>query len=103
MAFAALSALTAPDSERLGGVSARDARAFAEPRPRFLSADESGWPGRLLGLFMAGIWVVFLADAFSLAWRQRETVRGDTGLIVLVLFVTLYLLHFSHLRFAVWG
>jgi two-component system sensor histidine kinase DesK len=30
-------------------------------------------------------------------------VRGDSGLVVLVLFVILYLVHFTHLRFAVWG
>jgi two-component system sensor histidine kinase DesK len=52
---------------------------------------------------MAGIWLVFLSDAFTLAWQQRETVRGDSGIIVLSLFVVLYLVHFSHLRYAVWG
>jgi two-component system sensor histidine kinase DesK len=86
-------------------VSARDDdRVFLEPRPRFFgSDDQGGWSGRLIGFFMAGIWLVFLSDAFTLAWQQRETVRGDSGLIVLILFVSLYLLHFGHLRYAVWG
>src|SRR5689334_24563320 len=101
--LARLSTLAAPDSERLGAVSARDVRPFAEPRPRFFAGDDGGWTGRMLGLFMAGIWLVFLSDAFTVAWQQRETVRGDGGIIVLVLFVVLYLVHFSHLRYAVWG
>ncbi|QGN59328.1 histidine kinase [Nostocoides sp. HKS02] len=69
----------------------------------FAGGDDRGWSGRLLGLFFAGIWLVFLSDAFTSAWQQRHTLRGDAGLVVLVLFVAVYLLHFSHLRAAVWG
>jgi two-component system sensor histidine kinase DesK len=84
-------------------VSARDDRYFAEARPRFLAAQERGWPGRAASLFFAGIWLVFLSDAFTLAWQNRQNVEGDGGLIVLVLFVVLYLLHFAHMRRTVWG
>ena len=95
--------------ERVGAVSARRPAAgpldgFAEPRPRlFGGGDDRGWSGHLLGLFFAGIWLVFLSDAFTAAWQQRQTLRGDAGLVVLALFVVVYLLHFSHLRAAVWG
>ena len=80
---------------RSGGVT--------EPRRRFADEPEHAWPGRLLGLTFAGIWLVFLADAFSAAWRHRLELRGDTALVVLVLFVILYVAHFSHLRTSVWG
>lgn len=96
-------------SERLGTVSGRNTdadrhQAWAEPRPRVFASDaEGGWSGRVLGTFLAGIWLVFLSDAFTQAWQQRESVRGDTGLLVLVAFAVLYLAHFTHLRWAVWG
>lgn len=79
---------------------------FAQVRPRLSTvtdADDQGWPGRALGLFLAGIWLVFLSDAFTAAWRERESVRGDAALATLVAFVVLYLLHFTHLRTSVWG
>src|SRR5262249_41087054 len=75
--LAAMSVLTAPDSERLGAVSTPDDRYFAEPRPRFLPPEEGRWPGRIMGLFFAGIWLVFLYDAFALAWQNRQHVDGD--------------------------
>ncbi|SDP10913.1 two-component system, NarL family, sensor histidine kinase DesK [Pedococcus dokdonensis] len=81
---------TGPVSDRLGDVSERD-----------VGEDFRG--GRLIGFFFAGIWLVFLSDAFSAAWQQRQSLRADGGLIVLVVFVVLYLVHFSHLRAAVWG
>ena len=100
------------DSERLGAVSGRDAvpgdgeqpEGTFGPGERLMGGPEENGPlGRLVRLFFAGIWLVFLSDAFTGAWQQRQTVRGDTGLILLVLFVVLYLLHFTHLRAAVWG
>jgi two-component system sensor histidine kinase DesK len=101
---------TSPLSERLGDVSGRDAGSSPalspepSPRPRFSGdADEDTWAGRVAGYFFAGIWLVFLSDAFSAAWEQRQTLRADGGLVVLGLFVVLYLVHFGHLRAAVWG
>ncbi|WP_406831286.1 sensor histidine kinase [Pedococcus sp. KACC 23699] len=77
---------------------------FVEPRPRVFSGEpDQGWTGRLMGLAFAGIWLVFLSDAFSMAWQHRRELRGDTALVVLVLFVIVYVAHFSHLREAVWG
>lgn len=99
---------TAPDSERLVAVGGRDERragpAQARPGEGLVGGPEENGPlGRVVGTFFAGIWLVFLSDAFTEAWRQRQNLRGDTGLILLVLFVLLYLLHFTHLRAAVWG
>jgi two-component system, NarL family, sensor histidine kinase DesK len=62
-----------------------------------------GLAGRLAGFVLAGIWLVFLSDAFGVAWQQRQTVRGDAGLVVLAAFVAVYLLHFTNLRSAMWG
>jgi two-component system sensor histidine kinase DesK len=74
------------------------------PDQQFLGrGGENTWGERVLGFFFAGIWLVFLSDAVSAAWKQRETLRADGGLVVLALFVVLYLVHFSHLRAAVWG
>ena len=106
--IAALAAATDVDSARLGAVSthprARSSEEFAEPRPRLLTGDdEQPLTGRLLGVFFAGIWLVFLSDAFSAAWRHRLELRGDTALAVLVAFVVVYLAHFMHLRRAAWG
>ena len=105
--LAAVRAFTAgPDSDRLGGVSERSAEGGPATGPRsplFRDAGEDTWGGRVLGFFFAGIWLVFLSDAFSAAWRQRQTLRADGGLVVLALFVVLYLVHVSHLRAAVWG
>lgn len=102
---AVLAAASAVDSERLGAVSAPGQKdGFAEPRPRLFAAEQDqGWQGRVLGLGLAAIWLVFLSDAFSAAWRHRLELRGDTALVVLVLFVTVYVAHFSHLRSSVWG
>lgn len=102
---AVLAAASALDSERLGAVSAPGPRdGFAEPRPRLLDTEpDAGWSGRLFGLVFAGIWLVFLSDAFSAAWRHRLELRGDAALVVLVLFVALYIAHFAHLRESVWG
>ncbi|NYG08150.1 two-component system sensor histidine kinase DesK [Phycicoccus badiiscoriae] len=72
-------------------------------QPFFGHPGENTWRERAAGLVFAGIWLVFLADAVGAAWRQRQAVRADGGLVVLALFVVLYLLHFSHLRAAVWG
>jgi len=88
-----LRSLTDPFSERLGTVSERN------PRPD----DDRPWSSRLAGFLFAGIWLVFLSDAFSAAWRQRQDLRADGGLVVLTLFVILYLVHFGHLRSAFWG
>jgi two-component system, NarL family, sensor histidine kinase DesK len=96
-------------SERLEAVSGRNAETvghggLAQPSlGSFMGDGASGWPTRLVGFLMAGVWLVFLSDAFTQAWRQRETVRGDSGLMVLLAFAVLYLLHFTHLRAAVWG
>ncbi|MEP6854931.1 MAG: sensor histidine kinase [Pedococcus sp.] len=100
-----LAAATEVDSERLSGVTASGPRdGFAEPRPRLFAGDpDQGWPGRWLGVVFAGIWLVFLADAFSAAWQHRLELRGDTALVVLALFVVLYVAHFTHLRESVWG
>lgn len=102
---AALAAASEVDSERLGAMKASEQRdGFAEPRPRLFAAEQDqGWSGRMLGLVFAGIWLVFLSDAFSAAWRHRLELRGDTALAVLALFVILYVAHFSHLRSSVWG
>jgi two-component system sensor histidine kinase DesK len=102
------SSATAADSERLVVVGGREERRAGPTDPRPGEAlvggpEENGPLGRLVGTFFAGIWLVFLSDAFTEAWRQRQHLRGDTGLILLVLFVLLYLLHFTHLRAAVWG
>jgi two-component system sensor histidine kinase DesK len=99
------STLRAFVSERLVAVSTPAGEdAYVEPRPRiFTPTAEDGWQGRALGLLFAGIWLVFLSDAFSAAWRQRDTVRADGGLVVLSAFVVVYLAHFLHLRAAVWG
>ena len=106
--IAALAAATEVDSARLGAVStqaqAGPSEEFAEPRPRLFTGDEEQpLTGRLLGVFFAGIWLVFLSDAFSVAWQHRRELRGDTALAVLAAFVVLYLVHFMHLRRAVWG
>ncbi|GAB3447299.1 sensor histidine kinase [Phycicoccus ginsengisoli] len=100
-----LRTLTDPDSERLGSVSERTAASeFAEPRPRFFAGDETaGWGARLGALLLGGVWLVFLSDAYTRAWAQRDEPRADGGLVVLTAFVVLYLLSFSHLRSAVWG
>jgi two-component system sensor histidine kinase DesK len=95
-----------PDSDRLGPVSDRtaDEPGAGAPRPQlFGDTGENTWGNRLLVLLLGGIWLVFLSDAFSAAWQQRQTLRADSGLVVLVLFGLLYLVHFSHLRAAVWG
>ncbi len=97
------SAAAAP-SGRLEGVSTpTPPRGFAEPRPRVFAGGERRWANRLFSLFFAGIWLVFLTDAFTLAWDERQQLRGDTGLVVLVAFVVVYLVHFTHLRSTVWG
>jgi two-component system sensor histidine kinase DesK len=102
----------ATDSERLVGVSGREAGPDDRREPpeplgpgeRLMGGpEENGTLGRVVGLFFAGIWLVFLSDAFTEAWHQRQNLRGDTGLVLLVSFVLLYLLHFTHLRAAVWG
>ena len=102
---AALAAATEVDSERLGGVTSSGPReGFAEPRPRLFAGDpDRDGSGRWLGLVFAGIWLVFLSDAFSAAWQHRLELRGDTALVVLSLFVILYVAHFTHLRESVWG
>jgi two-component system, NarL family, sensor histidine kinase DesK len=95
-----------PDSDSLGSVSERDVDGPGtdQPRPQlFGDAGENTFGSRVLVFFLAGVWLVFLSDAFSAAWRQRQTLRADGGLVVLVLFAVLYLVHFSHLRAAVWG
>lgn len=95
-----------PDSDRLGSVSEpnADGPGTAGPRPQlFADTGEHTWGGRVLVFFLGGIWLVFLSDAFTAAWHQRQTLRADGGLVVLVLFGVLYLVHFSHLREAVWG
>jgi two-component system sensor histidine kinase DesK len=95
-----------PLSDRLGGVSERNGEGGRATGPRdqlFGDTADDTWGGRLVGFFFAGIWLVFLSDAFNAAWQQRQTLRADGGLVVLVLFVVLYLVHFSHLRAAVWG
>lgn len=95
-----------PVSDRLGGVSERNADGGRTTGPRaqfFGDAGDDTWGGRIVGLFFAGIWLVFLSDAFNEAWQQRQDLRADGGLVVLVLFVVLYLVHFAHLRAAVWG
>ena len=97
-------ALTALDSERLGAVSTRtSAEATDSPRRFFTGDDEEGWRGRLSGILLGGIWLVFLSDAFSQAWARRSDPKADGGLVVLALFIVLYLLNFTHLRGAVWG
>lgn len=95
-----------PDSDRLGPVSEpnADGPGTAGPRPPlFGDTGENTWGGRVLVFFLGGIWLVFLSDAFTAAWHQRQTLRADGGLVVLVLFGVLYLVHFAHLRAAVWG
>ena len=78
--------------------------SFVEPRPRLFDGEpDGGWSSRLFGLVFAGIWLVFLADAFSAAWQHRLELRGDAALVVLVLFVALYVAHFAHLRASAWG
>lgn len=62
-----------------------------------------GWRGWMLGFFMAGIWLIFLSDAFRQAWSQHRTVGRLSGLAVLGLFVVLYLAHFALMRATVWG
>jgi two-component system sensor histidine kinase DesK len=94
--------LVALVSERLGYVSGRSMGGFAEPRPRSIPGRGEGVP-RLWSLFFAGIWLVFLGDAFGQAWQQKDTAHGDVGLLALGTFVVLYLVHFFHLRAAVWG
>lgn len=96
---------TAPDSERLLSVSSSSSTPGpVDLGPQFFAGDEGRtWSGRLVGYFFAGVWLVFLSDSFTQAWQQRDTVRGDLGLGVLVAFVVLYLVHFTHLRAAVWG
>ena len=95
--------LTTLVSERLGYVSGRITGSFAEPRPRSVPGRGEGGVPRLWSLFFAGIWLVFLGDAFGQAWRQKDTAHGDIGLVSLGAFVVLYLVHFFHLRAAVWG
>ena len=96
--------LTALVSERLGYVSGRTTMGgFTEPRPRSFEGRAGGGVPRLWSLFFAGIWLVFLADAFGQAWQQKDTAHGDIGLVSLGAFVVLYLVHFFHLRAAVWG
>ncbi len=90
-------------NERLGYVSGRSVDGFAEPRPRFFARSVGGDVPRVWSIFFAGIWLVFLGDAFRLAWGQRSTAHGDVGLVALSAFVVLYLVHFFHLRAAVWG
>ena len=105
----ALRPLATAVSERLGAVSGRNAapvaeRGFADSRPGVPGPDDNaGWPGGLLSVFLGGVWLVFLSDAFTQAWEQRETALADTGLVVLAGFVVLYLVSFTHLRAAVWG
>jgi two-component system sensor histidine kinase DesK len=95
--------LTTLVSERLEGVSGRSVDGFVEPRPRsFARSGEAGVP-RVWSIFFAGIWLAFLGDAFGRAWNQRYTAHGDIGLVALAAFVVLYLVHFLHLRAAVWG
>lgn len=62
-----------------------------------------GWRGWMLGFFMAGIWLIFLSDAFRRAWNLHGTVRRVEGLTVLGVFVVLYLAHFALMRATVWG
>jgi two-component system sensor histidine kinase DesK len=62
-----------------------------------------GWRGWMLGFFMAGIWLVFLSDAFRQAWHLHRTLGRLGGLAVLGLFVVLYLGHFAVMRATVWG
>jgi two-component system sensor histidine kinase DesK len=95
-----------PDSDRLGTVNERNAGGTGSGSPGsqlFGDTGDNTWGARLLVLFLAGIWLVFLSDAFSAAWQQRQDLRADGGLVVLVLFAVLYLVHFAHLRAAVWG
>ena len=90
--------------ERGGRVDPGPTRAGSGQGEALMGGPEENGPlGRLAGTFFAGIWLVFLSDAFTAAWQQRQNLRGDAGLIVLALFVAIYLLHFTHLRVAVWG
>ena len=96
--------LTALVSERLGLVSGVEDQRDAEQRGRVLAPPESqNGMGRALAVFLTGIWLVFLYDAFRLAWQHRDSASGDVALLALAAFVVVYLAQFAHLRSTVWG
>ncbi len=57
----------------------------------------------LFGVFLVGIWLVYLADPVVRAWHNRDETPGDLALVSLVAFAVLYLLHFWWQRRTTWG
>jgi two-component system, NarL family, sensor histidine kinase DesK len=72
------------------GVEGDDTRAFAR-----------GWNG-WLGVFYAGIWLVYLLQPLQEAWGRRGSVRGQVGIAATLLFAVAYLLHFLASR-GIWA
>lgn len=65
------------------------------------SPSGQGWGG-WVGLFYAGIWLIFLVDPIGEAWTRIGTLQGQIGLTATLVYVVAYLWHFLAGR-AIWG
>lgn len=71
-------------------------RLPARPSPE--GADRERLTSNLVGLTIAGVWLVFLLEPIAAAWARRDDARGDIGLVATLAFAAVYLLHFQRSR-----
>ncbi len=58
---------------------------------------------RFRGFFLAALWLVFLSESFTSAWKLRDSARGDGALLALVAFSVIYVWHFMVSRRYAYG
>lgn len=59
------------------------------------------WP--YMAVFFSAIWLVYLLEPVSAAWRLRDSPAGVVGLVSTVLFAVVYMWHFIASRRFAWG
>ena len=59
-------------------------------------------PNGAAALLFSGIWLFYLIDPVSVAWRARASGRGWVAIIAIALFCAVYLLVFARLRQVRW-
>lgn len=69
-------------------------------RPVRLAPDDDGFP---LYLVFASIWLVYLLEPVTAAWRLRDTVNGAVGLVATLAFAGVYLWLFASSRRYAWA
>ncbi|AKU18902.1 hypothetical protein VV02_13095 [Luteipulveratus mongoliensis] len=57
----------------------------------------------LASVLFAGVWLVYLAQPVSTAWKMPNHVRGVAGVIATITFGALYILHFNAARIGAFG